>query len=122
MGKLTATDTDGFSLEEVEGSEVEEGEERLRSEEDQDCSEKQVICINPSGDIGHCLHVVNFTSLWDRQLIVGVGTVVVNCVVLQDGWSSFKEVTLKDLASDEQYDPDTVYGEAVLLHSPDVIQ
>lgn len=36
-------------------------------------------------------------------------------MVSQDGWSSFKEVTLKDLASDEQYDPDTVYGEAVLL-------
>lgn len=45
MGKLTAIDTDGFSLEEVEGSEVEEAEERQRNEEDQDCSEKQVICI-----------------------------------------------------------------------------
>lgn len=45
MGKLTAMDTDGFSLEEVEGSEVEEGEERQRIEEDQDCSEKEVIFI-----------------------------------------------------------------------------
>lgn len=45
LGKLTATDTDGFSLEEVEGSEVEEGEERQRGEGEQDCSEKQVICI-----------------------------------------------------------------------------
>lgn len=45
LGKLTAMDTDGFSLEEVEGSEVEEGEERQRGEGDQDYSEKQVICI-----------------------------------------------------------------------------
>lgn len=44
MGKLTAMDTEGFSLEEVEGSEVEEEEEGQMSEGDQDCSEKQVIC------------------------------------------------------------------------------
>lgn len=45
LGKLTATDTDGFTLEEVEDSEVEEGEERQANEGDQDCSDKQVICI-----------------------------------------------------------------------------
>ncbi|XP_070845132.1 cdkn1a interacting zinc finger protein 1a isoform X2 [Chaetodon trifascialis] len=73
LGKLTAMDTDGFSLEEVEGSEVEEGEERQRKEGEQDVSEKQ------------------------------------------DGWSSFKEVTLKDIASDEQYDPDTVYGSSFFV-------
>lgn len=28
---------------------------------------------------------------------------------MQDGWSS--EATLNDVSSDEQYDPDTVYGE-----------
>lgn len=28
---------------------------------------------------------------------------------MQDGWSSLKEAT--DVSSDEQYDPDTVYGE-----------
>lgn len=66
LGKLTSMDSDGFSLEEVEGGEVEE--ERQPVEGDQDCTEKQ------------------------------------------DGWSSLKEVTLKDMASDEQYDPDTVYG------------
>lgn len=33
----------------------------------------------------------------------------------QDGWSSCKEVTLEDMASDEQYDPDTVYGMASTL-------
>lgn len=43
MAKLTAMDTDGFSLEEEEGSEVEEGEERQGNEVDQDCSEKQVM-------------------------------------------------------------------------------
>lgn len=42
LGKLTAMDTEGFSLEEVEGSEEEE--EGETSEGDQDCSEKQVIC------------------------------------------------------------------------------
>ncbi|GAA6217147.1 cip1-interacting zinc finger protein isoform X2 [Lates japonicus] len=73
LAKLTAMDTDGFSLEEEEGSEVEEGEERERNEVDQDCSEKQ------------------------------------------DGWSSVKEVTLKSMASDEQYDPDTVYGSSFFV-------
>lgn len=34
---------------------------------------------------------------------------------MQDGWSSFKEVTLKDMSSDEKYDPDTVYGERLKL-------
>lgn len=42
LSKLTAMDTDGFSLEEEEGSEVEEGEGRQRKDEDQDSSEKQV--------------------------------------------------------------------------------
>ncbi|TKS84412.1 Zinc finger protein 1 [Collichthys lucidus] len=69
LGKLTAMDTDGFLLEELEGSEVEEGEERQTS----DCSEKQ------------------------------------------DGWSSLNEVTMKDMASDEQYDPDTVYGSSFFV-------
>ncbi|XP_018518467.1 cdkn1a interacting zinc finger protein 1a isoform X2 [Lates calcarifer] len=73
LAKLTAMDTDGFSLEEEEGSEVEEGEERQGNEVDQDCSEKQ------------------------------------------DGWSSVKEVTLKSMASDEQYDPDTVYGSSFFV-------
>lgn len=44
LGKLTATDTDGFSLEEVEGSEAEEEEVAQRREGDQDCTETQVIC------------------------------------------------------------------------------
>ena len=30
---------------------------------------------------------------------------------VQDDWSSLKEVTLKDMASDEEYDSETVYGE-----------
>ncbi|XP_028318579.1 cdkn1a interacting zinc finger protein 1a [Gouania willdenowi] len=33
----------------------------------------------------------------------------------QDGWSSLKEVTLNDMTSDEQYDPDTVYGSSFLV-------
>ncbi|XP_077398969.1 cdkn1a interacting zinc finger protein 1a isoform X2 [Vanacampus margaritifer] len=33
----------------------------------------------------------------------------------QDGWSSCREVTLKDVSSDEQYDPDTVYGSSFFL-------
>lgn len=73
LGKLTAMDTDGFTLDEVEDSEVEEGEERQTNEGDQYCSEKQ------------------------------------------DGWSSLKEVTLKDMASDEQHDPDTVYGSSFFV-------
>ncbi|XP_035524382.1 cdkn1a interacting zinc finger protein 1a [Morone saxatilis] len=73
LGKLTAMDTDGFSLEEVEGNEVEERGERETSEEDHECFEKQ------------------------------------------DGWSSLNEVTLKDMASDEQYDPDTVYGSSFFV-------
>lgn len=68
LGKLTATDTDGFSLEELGDSEAEEGEVAQRREGEKDCTETQ------------------------------------------DGWSSCKEVTLEDMASDEQYDPDTVYG------------
>lgn len=43
MAKLTTMDTDGFSLEEEEGSEVEEGDDRLRSEGDHDYTDKQVI-------------------------------------------------------------------------------
>lgn len=39
-------DTDGFSLEEEEGSEVEELEDRQRSEGDQDSTDKQVISLN----------------------------------------------------------------------------
>lgn len=65
LGKLTAVDTDGFLLEEVEGSEVEEGDERQMNE--------------------------------------------------QDDWSSLNEVTLKDMASDEQYDSDTVYGSSFFV-------
>lgn len=65
LGKLTAMDADGFSLEEVEGGEVEEVEERQRNE--------------------------------------------------QDDWPFPKEVTLKDMASDEQYDPDTVYGSSFFV-------
>ncbi|RVE65869.1 hypothetical protein OJAV_G00120750 [Oryzias javanicus] len=33
----------------------------------------------------------------------------------QDGWSSLKEVTLNDISSDEQYDPDTAYGSSFLV-------
>lgn len=33
----------------------------------------------------------------------------------QDGWSSVEEMTLSDMASDEQYDPDTVYGSSFLV-------
>ncbi|XP_042364955.1 cdkn1a interacting zinc finger protein 1a [Plectropomus leopardus] len=67
LGKLTAMDTDGFSLEEVEGSEMEEGEGRQRNEQ------------------------------------------------VQDDWPFPKEVTLNDMASDEQYDPDTVYGSSYFV-------
>lgn len=71
LAKLTAMDTDGFLLEEEEGSEVEEEEEIPGNEGDQE----------------------------DRQ----------------DGWSSLNEVTLNDMASDEQYNPDTVYGSSFLV-------
>ncbi|XP_044189214.1 cdkn1a interacting zinc finger protein 1a [Thunnus albacares] len=73
LAKLTTMDTDGFSLEEEEGSEVEEGEDRQRSEGDQDSTDHQ------------------------------------------DGWTSPKEVTLKDMASDEEYDSDTVYGSSFFV-------
>lgn len=43
LGNMAAMDIDGFSLEEVEGSEVEEGEEIPTGEGDGDFSEKQVI-------------------------------------------------------------------------------
>lgn len=39
---------------------------------------------------------------------------VVHCVsgdLVQDDWSCHKEVTSKDMASDEEYDSNTVYGE-----------
>lgn len=72
LANLTATDTDGFSLEEVESSEVEEGEEALRDDGEDD-SEKQ------------------------------------------DDVSSLKEVTLQNMSSDEQYDPDTVYGSSFFV-------
>ncbi|XP_069027957.1 cdkn1a interacting zinc finger protein 1a [Embiotoca jacksoni] len=62
LGKLTALDPEGFSLDE----EVERGSE-LGEEEDR-----------------------------------------------QDVWSSLKEVTLNNMASDEQYDPDTVCGSSFL--------
>lgn len=68
LGNLTATDTDGFSLEELEDSEADEVQVAQRREGSQDCTESQ------------------------------------------DGCSSCKEITLEDMASDEQYDPDTVYG------------
>ncbi|KAM9735062.1 cdkn1a interacting zinc finger protein 1a [Menidia menidia] len=71
LAKLTAMDTDGFSLEEDE--EGEEGEERRSNDGDQRGTQ------------------------------------------LQDGWSSLKEVTPSDMASDEQYDPDTVYGSSFLV-------
>ncbi|KAM3600300.1 uncharacterized protein V6R79_021148 [Siganus canaliculatus] len=70
LGKLTAVDTDGFLLEEVE----EEEEETQRSEGEQDYS---------------------FES--------------------QDGWTSFREVTLKDMSSNEQHDPNTVYGSSFFV-------
>ncbi|XP_029372366.1 cdkn1a interacting zinc finger protein 1a isoform X2 [Echeneis naucrates] len=73
LAKLTATDTDGFSLEEEEGSDGEEIDEKQRIYGDPDCSEKQ------------------------------------------DGWSSLKEVTLKNMSSDEQYEPDTVYGSSFFV-------
>ncbi|KAK2819207.1 hypothetical protein Q5P01_024768 [Channa striata] len=73
FAKLTAMDTDGFSLEEEEGSDIEKAEDSKSNEEYQVCLEKQ------------------------------------------DGWSPFKEVTLKDMASDEKYDPDTVYGSSFFV-------
>lgn len=42
LGKLTATDTDGFSLEELGDSEAEEGEVAQRREGEKDCTETQV--------------------------------------------------------------------------------
>lgn len=44
LGKLMATDTDGFSLEALDGSEAEEEEVAQRREGDQVCTETQVIC------------------------------------------------------------------------------
>lgn len=44
--------------------------------------------------------------------------VIVFCAsgdLAQDDSSSFKEVTLKDMASDEQYNPSTVYGEMIII-------
>ncbi|XP_051906399.1 cdkn1a interacting zinc finger protein 1a isoform X2 [Hippocampus zosterae] len=32
-----------------------------------------------------------------------------------DGWSSCREVTLKDMTSDEQYDPNTIYGSSFFV-------
>ncbi|XP_037548587.1 cdkn1a interacting zinc finger protein 1a [Nematolebias whitei] len=63
LAKLSALDTDGFSLEEKEGEE--EWQENEGDEE-------------------------------------------------QDGWSSLKDVTQYDATSDEQYNPDTVYGSSFL--------
>lgn len=45
LAKLTAMNKDGFLLEEEEGSEVEEDEDRQSNEGDQDCFEKRVIFI-----------------------------------------------------------------------------
>lgn len=42
LGKLTATDTDGFSLEELEDGGDEEGEVAPRREGEKDCTEAQV--------------------------------------------------------------------------------
>lgn len=87
-----AMETDGVSL-----AEAEEGEESL-SEGEQDYSVNQVISFK--------------YNLKKSQLQASPAvTVFVTVFVLdQDDWSSFKEVTLRDLTSDEQYDPDTVYG------------
>ncbi|XP_026211044.1 cdkn1a interacting zinc finger protein 1a [Anabas testudineus] len=38
-----------------------------------------------------------------------------DCFEKQEGWPPFKEVTLKDMASDEKYDPDTVYGSSFFV-------
>lgn len=112
-------DTDGLLLEELEGSEVEEGEERQTS----DCSEKQVICISFALVCNSVRHLTIFVFItWFNQSYNWHATIIIvprswcnwNCVygdLQQDGWSSLNEVTLKDMASDEQYDPDTVYGE-----------
>lgn len=43
LGKLTASDSDGFSLEELGDSEAEEAEVAPGSEGDQDCTETQVL-------------------------------------------------------------------------------
>lgn len=88
-------EADGLSLEEGE-----EGEGSL-GEGEQDSPVKQVILCQfnvkkPSG-LSRC----------NSRL----------CVVVQDGWSSIREVTLRDLTSDDQYDPDTVYGTSRLPRS-----
>ncbi|XP_040915228.1 cdkn1a interacting zinc finger protein 1a [Toxotes jaculatrix] len=38
-----------------------------------------------------------------------------DCSEKQDVWPSIKEVSLKNMASDEQYDPDTVYGSSFFV-------
>ncbi|XP_070706824.1 cdkn1a interacting zinc finger protein 1a [Pempheris klunzingeri] len=38
-----------------------------------------------------------------------------DCTERQDDWASIQEVTLKDMADDEQYDPDTVYGSSFFV-------
>lgn len=93
--KLPAMEADGLSLEEGE-----EGEESL-GEGEQDCSVKQVILFY--------FHLKNTSGLCRCNSCL--------VVVVQDGWSSIKEVTLRDLTSDEQHDPDTVYGTSRLHRS-----
>lgn len=86
-------EAEGLSLEKEE-----DGEQSL-SEGEQDYSVKQVILLK--------FDPKNHFRLFLLQLTV--------FVVVQDGWSSFKEVTLRAMSSDEQYDPDTVYGTSLFL-------
>ncbi|XP_030004422.1 cdkn1a interacting zinc finger protein 1a isoform X2 [Sphaeramia orbicularis] len=79
--KLTVMDTEGFLVEEEEGSEVEEEEEEEEEEKDNRPSNE--------GDQDDS----------DKR----------------DGWTSLKEVTLKNMDHDEQYDPDTVYGSSFFV-------
>lgn len=81
-------EADGLSLEEGE-----EGEESL-GEGEQDSPVKQVILSQ--------FNLKNTSGLCRCNSCL--------FVVVQDGWSSIKEVTLRDVTSDDQYDPDTVYG------------
>lgn len=82
--------TDGFSCE-LEAQELE------KDEGAQGSSEVRFTIISKSAEI---LAQSYFSKM--------------NLSLWQDGWPSAKEVTLNDMTSDEQYDPDTIYGSSFL--------
>lgn len=93
MAKLSALDTDGFLL-----SEKEEEEEWQENEEDKAQVLKDLLMLFVI--TSYCIQGHDPRSVSLRE----------NLQPLQDGWSSLKDETQNDATSDEQYDPDTVYG------------